>query len=72
MQPKFPKQSQYFQAIWWIFEAWNAVKSAATIKKCFQKAGVLDKEFNVVQLPDIGEDPFRDLDVHFEEEHNDQ
>lgn len=35
------------QAIRWTSEAWKTVEST-TIQKCFWKAGILDKDFNVV------------------------
>lgn len=35
------------------------------------KAGLLDKDYNVVQSAEVREDPFHDLDIQFEEEYND-
>ena len=55
-------------AIRWVAEVW---KSALTIKKCFRKAGILDKDFCVVKEKVLEEDPFRDLDPQVEEEEED-
>ena len=45
--------------------------NSAVIKKCFRKAGIFDKDFNVVQPNAIGGDPFRDLDSQLEEDQRD-
>lgn len=55
------------QAIRWVAEAWKSV-DAITIKKCFRKAGILDKDFHVVQQRVLEEDPFRDLDPQLQDE----
>ena len=57
-------------AIRWVAEAWKSVQ-ALTIKKCFRKAGILDKDFCVVKEKVLEEDPFRDLDPQVEEEEED-
>ena len=45
--------------------------NSAFIKKCFRKAGILDRDFNVVRTHDIRVDPFRDLDSQIEEDQSD-
>lgn len=56
------KSVTILKAIRWIGQAWQLV-SSDTIKKCFRKAGILTKEFDVVTRGnDIDEDPFEDLD----------
>ena len=49
-------------AIRWVAEAWKKVTSDA-VKKCFRKAGILKKNFEVVQSLVSSEesDPFADL-----------
>lgn len=51
------------QAIRWAAEAWTKVTSD-TIKKCFQRAGILTQNFEVVQPQAYSEeaDPFADID----------
>ena len=53
----------YSGAIRWIAQAWDSV-SSDTIKKCFRKARVLDKDFKVVsEVVVTGDDLFADLDA---------
>ena len=47
-------------AIRWVAQAWSLVKPE-TIRKCFHKAGVLDKGMEVVSQGDEG-DPFLEVD----------
>ena len=49
------------QAIRWIAEAWKSV-SPTVIKKCLWKAGILDKEFDVIKATSVCLDRFSDLD----------
>ena len=51
------KSITILQAIRWVAEAWKSVDTI-TIKKCFRKAGILDKDFHVVQQRVLEEDPF--------------
>ena len=44
----------------WVAQAWEAVRPEK-IKKCFRKAGILDKKF-VVMSHENEEDPFEDLE----------
>lgn len=57
------KSLTILHAIRWVAEAWKQVTSD-TIKKCFRKAGILTKSFQVVQPLRISEenDPFLDID----------
>ena len=55
------KTINILQAIRWIAEAWQQV-SCETILKCFRKAGILTKEFEMRSLPSIDQDPFADCD----------
>ena len=57
------KSLTILHAIRWVAEAWNQVASD-TIKKCFQKAGILTESFQVVQPSRISEesDPFLNID----------
>ena len=50
-------------AITWVAEAWKKVTSD-TIEKCFRKAGILKKNFEVIHPLVLAEecDPFTDLD----------
>ena len=50
------------KSIRWIAQAWQMV-SSDTVKKCFRKAGILTKQFDVVTRgSDSDGDPFEDLD----------
>lgn len=57
------KSINVLEAIRWIAQAWEAVEPS-TIVKCFTRAGVLDKERNVVKAlaPPSDQDPFSDLE----------
>ena len=61
------KSITILQAIRWVAEAWKSVDTI-TIKKCFRKAGILDKDFHVVQQRVLEEDPFRDLHPQLQDE----
>ena len=61
------KSVNILQAIRWIAEAWKSI-DPATIKKCFRKAGMLDRELAVRQLQVLTEDPFSDLDDQVDSE----
>ena len=59
------KSVTILNAIRWVSAAWGKV-TPDTIKKCFRKAGILNKDFQVVSRDcerDSEEDPFMDLDV---------
>lgn len=64
------KSVNVLNAIRWIAEAWKDVQPIV-IKKCFRKAGILDKDFHVVRKEVISQDPFQDLDEEEEEEEED-
>ena len=49
-------------AVRWVVQAWESV-SSETIKKCFRKAGILDKDFGVVSQDVLEDDPFADLEL---------
>lgn len=49
-------------AIKWIAHGWDLVKPD-TIKKCYQKGGILNKDFNVVRHQGEEEDPFDNIDL---------
>lgn len=55
------KSVNVLHAIRWIAEAWKCVQSTV-ILKCFRKAGILDRGFNVREPLTLTEDPFSDLD----------
>ena len=51
-------------AVRWVAQAWEKV-TPETIKKCFRKAGILNREFQLVARVSEGddeEDPFVELD----------
>ena len=54
------KSVTILHAVRWVAEAWKNV-SELTVKKCFHKAGILEQDFTIVQLPSET-DPFADLD----------
>ena len=56
------KSLTILNAIRWVAEAWKAVLPE-TVQKCFRKAGILTRNFEVVQ-PVVADDsdPFADLD----------
>ena len=59
------KSVTILNAIRWVSATWGKV-TPETIKKCFRKAGILNKDFQVVTRDcecDSEEDPFMDLDV---------
>ncbi len=64
------KSMNILQAIRWIAEAWKSVDKSV-IQKCFRKASILDKDFNVVQDDALENDPFIDLDCSEKEEDDD-
>ena len=48
-------------AIRWVALAWSQV-TADTISKCFRKAGILDREFNVICRDSPDDNPFLETD----------
>ena len=54
------KSVTILHAVRWVAEAWKNV-SELTVKTCFCKAGILEQDFTIVQLPSEA-DPFADLD----------
>ena len=56
------KSVTILHALRWVAEAWKNVNEL-TIKKCFRKAGILEKDITVVQLHVLSQrDPFTDFD----------
>ena len=55
------KSITLLQAIRGVAEAWKSVNSSV-IKKCFRKAGILDKDFNVIKEFVFVSYPFDDID----------
>ena len=54
------KSLNILHAIRWTSQVWNEVTSDV-IKKCFKKAGILNKTFQVVRRQEAEDDPFLDL-----------
>lgn len=51
-------------AIRWVAQAWKSVTSD-TIKKCFRRAGITGKDFEVVSRGVLEDDPFADLELDY-------
>ena len=50
-------------AVRWVAQVWESVLTE-TIKKCFRKAGIADKDFRVVSRDVLEDDPFADLELN--------